>query len=216
MSQEDSNIPVWHCGICNLPCVDPESLLDRHFSAIRNYIFKDDGDGTKWVLCYDCGTWISTKTGISKSMLGHHFDEKKTTRKGRGHIAGGRWQSKVLSKGERDFLTILTTETCVISKQDQCLTCFLDLILPLIVIEMEQELATVVYQFCERGFPFTGKRLKKLAYEFAVASKRKGFSPKKMMAGRCWLKGFLERFPNLKKKMPKTFPSTGLNVPMKY
>ena len=56
---------------------------------------------------------------------------------------------------------------------------FLDLILPLIVIEMEQELATMVYQFCERGFPFTGKRLKKLAYELAVANKRKGFSPKK-------------------------------------
>ena len=27
---------------------------------------------------------ISTKTGIRKSMLGHRFDEKKTTRKGRG------------------------------------------------------------------------------------------------------------------------------------
>ena len=122
---------------------------------------------------------ISKATGIPKSMLGHRFDEKKTTRKGRGHIAGGHRQSKVLSKGKRDFLTVLATETCVIGKRDQCLACFLDLILPLIVIEMEQELATVVYQFCERGFPFTGKRLKKLAYELAVANKRKGFSPKK-------------------------------------
>ena len=122
---------------------------------------------------------ISTKTGIPKSTLGHHFDEKKTTRKGRGHIAGGHCQSKVLSKGKWDFLTVLATETWVIGKWDQCLTCFLDLILPLIVIEMEQELATVVYQFCERDFPFTGKRLKKLAYELAVANKRKGFSPKK-------------------------------------
>ena len=34
-----------------------------------------------------------------------------------------------------------------------------------------------------------------------------------MMAGRYWLKGFLERFPNLKKK-PKTFPSIGLLVPI--
>ena len=58
--------------------------------------------------------------------------------------------------------------------------------------------------------------MKKLAYELAVANKRKGFSPKKMMTGRYWLKGFLERFPNLKKKMPKTFPSIGLNVPKKY
>ena len=54
MNQEDSNIHVWHCGICNFPCVDPESLLDRHFSAIRNYIFKDERYGTKWMLCYDC------------------------------------------------------------------------------------------------------------------------------------------------------------------
>ena len=68
---------------------------------------------------------------------------------------------------------------------------------------MEQELATIMQQFCERGFLFTGKRLKKLAYELAVANKRKGFSPKKMMAGRYWLEGFLERFPNLKKKNAK-------------
>ena len=48
---------------------------------------------------------ISAKTGIPKSTLGHRSDEKKTTRKGRGHIAGGRQQSKVLSKGKRDFLS---------------------------------------------------------------------------------------------------------------
>ena len=59
---------------------------------------------------------ISKETGIPKSTLGHCFDEKKTTRKGRGHIAGGRRQSKVLSKGKRDFLTVLATETCVIGK----------------------------------------------------------------------------------------------------
>ena len=43
---------------------------------------------------------ISKATGIPKSMLGHRFDEKKTTRKGRGHTAGGCHQSKVLSKGK--------------------------------------------------------------------------------------------------------------------
>ena len=59
---------------------------------------------------------ISTKTGIPKSMLGYCFDEKKTTRKGRGHIAGGHRQSKVLSKGKRDFLTIPATKTCIIGK----------------------------------------------------------------------------------------------------
>ena len=50
-------------------------------------------------------------------MLGHRFDDKKTTRKGRGHIPGGRLQSKVLSKGKRDFLTILVTKTCVIESE---------------------------------------------------------------------------------------------------
>ena len=59
---------------------------------------------------------ISKATGIPKSMLEHHFDDKKTTRKGRGHIASGRHQSKLLSKGKRDFLTILATETCIIGK----------------------------------------------------------------------------------------------------
>ena len=64
--------------------------------------------------------------------------------------------------------------------------------------------------------PFTGKRLRKLAYELAAGNKRKGFSPKKVMAGRYWLKGFLERFPNLKKKKPKTFPYTGPSVQTKF
>ena len=67
MSQQDTNIPVWHCGICSFPCVDPESLLNRHFSAIRDCIFKDDGDGTKWVLCYDCGTSYHWSCVVSMS-----------------------------------------------------------------------------------------------------------------------------------------------------
>ena len=73
----------------------------------------------------------------------------------------------------------------------------------IISIELETELAEVVGAFCERGFPFTGKRLKQLAYEVAVANKRKGFSPTKRIAGRYWLKGFLRRFPELRKKNAK-------------
>ena len=49
----------------------------------------------------------------------------------------------------------------------------------IVSIEMETELAEVVGAFCERGFPFTGKRLKQLAYEVAVANNKKGFSPTK-------------------------------------
>ena len=76
---------------------------------------------------------------------------------------------------------------------------------PLIVIEMEQELATVVYQFCERVFPFTGKRLKKLAYELAVANKRKGFSPKKLWQADTGLKGSWKDSQTSRKKCQKPF-----------
>ena len=82
-----------------------------------------------------------------------------------------------------------------------------------LVIELEEELSDIVYTFCERGLPFTEKRLCKLAYELAMANKRPGFSPTKKMAGRYWLKGFLERFPKLRKKMLKICPFSGLNVP---
>ena len=68
---------------------------------------------------------ISEKTGIPRSTLGHRFDETKMPRKGKGHIAGGRRQSKVLTAGKRDFLTIAATETCVTNKQDLSCLCFL-------------------------------------------------------------------------------------------
>ena len=46
-------------------------------------------------------------------------------------------------------------------------------------------------------------KLRKLAYELAVANKRKGFSPVKKCAGPWWLKGFLQRWPLLRKKNAK-------------
>ena len=70
-------------------------------------------DEKKWTL-----DRISEKTVIPRSTLGHRFDETKSTEKGKGHIAGGRRQSKVLTAGKRDFLTVTTTETCVIDKRD--------------------------------------------------------------------------------------------------
>ena len=80
---------------------------------------------------------------------------------------------------------------------------------------MEQELATMVQQFCERGFPFIGKRLKKLAYELAVANKRKGFSPKKWWQADTGWKGSWKD-SQISRKNAKNFPSIGLNVPIKY
>ena len=71
------------------------------------------GPDEKWTL-----DRISEKTGIPRSTQGHRFDKMKTSRKGKGHIAGGRWQSKILTAGKQDFLTVTATETCVTDKQD--------------------------------------------------------------------------------------------------
>ena len=99
-----------------------------------------------------------------------------------------------------------------ITKQENHIFCKRDVVSPLhlvtpnsikLVIELEEELADVVYMFCERGFPFTEDRLCTLAYELAVANKRTGFSPTKKKAGRYWLKGYLDRWPKLKKKNAK-------------
>ena len=70
-------------------------------------------DEKKWTLAR-----ISEKTGIPRSTLGHRFDSSKSSRKGTGHIAGGRRQSKVLTTGKRDFLTVTATKTCVMDKRD--------------------------------------------------------------------------------------------------
>ena len=51
-----------------------------------------------------------------------------------------------------------------------------------------------------RGFPFTGKQVCVLAYEMAARDNNKGFSPVKRKAGRCWLKGFYKRHPEIRKK----------------
>ena len=56
-------------------------------------------------------------------------------------------------------------------------------------------------QFARRGFPFTDNKLCVLAYELASRNNRRGFSPLEKHAGRSWLKGFLARYPQLKKKI---------------
>ena len=61
-------------------------------------------------------------------------------------------------------------------------------------------MAELVLTFSRRGFPFTPKHLCSLAYEVAVKTKQKGFSPIKKRAGRYWLQGFLRRHVELKKK----------------
>ena len=53
-----------------------------------------------------------------------------------------------------------------------------------------------------RGFPFTGKQLCTLAYEMVTRDKKRGFSLVKMTAGRCWLRGFYKRHPEVRSKVP--------------
>ena len=65
------------------------------------------------------------------------------------------------------------------------------------------DLHDTVMAFSRRGFPFTDIKLRKLAYQLAVANHRKGFSPEKKIAGKWWLKGFMGRFPDLRKKNAK-------------
>ena len=55
--------------------------------------------------------------------------------------------------------------------------------------------------YARRGFLFSQNQLRVLAYEMAVRDGQKGFSPMKRRAGRYWLKGFYQRFPEVRKKM---------------
>ena len=54
--------------------------------------------------------------------------------------------------------------------------------------------------YVRRGFPFSDDKLCQLAYELASKTKRKGFSPTKKVAEHKWLRGFLQRKPNLQRK----------------
>ena len=55
--------------------------------------------------------------------------------------------------------------------------------------------------YARRGFPFSQNQLRVLAYEMAVRDGQKGFSPIKQRAGRYWLKGFYQQYPEVRKKM---------------
>ena len=55
--------------------------------------------------------------------------------------------------------------------------------------------------YARRGFPFSQNQLRVLAYEMASREGQKGFSPIKQRAGRYWLKGFYQRYLEVRKKM---------------
>ena len=57
--------------------------------------------------------------------------------------------------------------------------------------------------FSRSGFPFKPKKIWQLAYELAIRNKRRGFSPRKHIAGKGWLSKFMARHPELRRKNAK-------------
>jgi hypothetical protein len=56
-------------------------------------------------------------------------------------------------------------------------------------------------EFSSRGFPINRKKLRKIAFDFALENGLGGFSSKYRMAGKKWLKGFLGRHRDLKVRL---------------
>ena len=69
------------------------------------------------------------------------------------------------------------------------------------LIGEEKDLANTCMLFARGGFPLTETKLRKLAFQLGQANRRYGFSPTKKIAGRKWLRGFLDRNPVLNKKV---------------
>lgn len=67
----------------------------------------------------------------------------------------------------------------------------------------EMELTQLIITLSKRGFPLTRQEIQKLAFEFAVRSRIRGFSSKKQRAGRYWFEGFMERHQNLSVRKPE-------------
>ena len=69
--------------------------------------------------------------------------------------------------------------------------------------EDEKELATRIQEFQMCGFPLTRGRVRQLAYQFAHTNGLKGFSDNLQMAGKKWVRKFLNRHPNIVVKTAK-------------
>ena len=68
------------------------------------------------------------------------------------------------------------------------------------MLDQEDELEELMMYYARRGFPFSDDKLCQLAFELAYKMKRKGFLPTKKIAGHKWLRGYLQRKPNLCRK----------------
>ena len=147
------------------------------------------------------------KTTVIERLSGCH--------KGHGHIAGGKRQPRVLSKGEQVSQQVgqnnhnrnhfnwsfkWVSKRVMSSKVN---TTFYSLLLAIfwhLVTEQEDDLEELLMVYARGGFPFSEDQLCTLAYELATKTQRPGFSPTKKRAGRAWRKGFMDRRPQLRKK----------------
>ena len=152
---------------------------------------------------------ISRATGIHVATLNKRF---RGLVKGTGHRLGGAHDSKVFKQGTnfkarhqaRHFVSRLRVSVTCLGFQTHSSRSLESIrFIYFSFIEEEKDLHDTVMMFARRGFPFTGLKLRKLAWQLARANKRKGFSPDKQMAGKWWLDGFLKRWKSLRKKNAK-------------
>ena len=54
--------------------------------------------------------------------------------------------------------------------------------------------------YARRGFPFSQNQLRVIAYEMGARDGQKGFNPIKQRAGRYWLKGLYQRYPEVRRE----------------
>ena len=85
---------------------------------------------------------------------------------------------------------------------------------PVLMMEQEEELVTLIKHLAKRGFPLRRQEIQALAYQYAAKHNLIGFSKKNKRAGQYWFDHFLARHPDLSLKKPEGLSSAraaGLN-----
>ena len=151
--------------------------------------------------------WAIAKTTIIERLSGR--------RQGSGDITGGKWKARILTKGKQaghqagHINRFNQTSKQVIVRKLVPLT---RLMIQSYCLHSDQNMKmTFTMWSCNlhgKAFPFTDNKLCVLAYELASRNNSRGFSPLKKHAGRSWLKGFLARYPQLKKKVSQNLSIT--------
>lgn len=68
----------------------------------------------------------------------------------------------------------------------------------------EDQIADVVFEFLDGGFPFDALTVRCYAYQYARMNSITGFSPIKKKGGRVWFDGWMKRYPQFTLKNAKT------------